>query len=516
MNRPIEPAEELHVPYALRGCATARPAGSSFVVLSNRAPYRHERLADGGIATVRSASGLVTALEPLVAACLGTWVAHAAGSADVLCSDIRPPGVAGVNSPYRLRYVSLPGHVHRGFYDGFANEGLWPLCHDVHVRPLFRADDFRMYQIANARFAAAAREAAGAGPAVVLVQDYHFALAPRLLRGSASGATVVAFWHIPWPAADVFRTCPWSRELLDGLLGSDIVGLQTLEDCANFLACVEEAGLGSVDRRRSLVEYRQRSTRVRAYPVGIEWTNAAVRGTPAPPECRRLVRREFGLPSGVCLGIGVDRLDYTKGLTQKLVAIERLLEGYPQWRDRFAFVQVAEPSRDHLPSYRAARADIVAARDRINSRFGSGCFPPITLVERHHDPEEVYRLYKAADLCYVGSLRDGMNLVAKEYVSARTDERGVLVLSHRAGASRQLAAALLVNPSSVDECAAALRCALTMPAAEQSQRLRQMRAVVEKYDTFWWVRQILRDAQSAQQDRTRQGPPTGAAWSSAG
>ena len=469
--------------------------GTPIIVLANRAPFSHQRSPDGRIRMTRSGSGLVTALEPVVSAYSGTWVAHGAGNADGMCAVVRDGlAVPPANPRYRLRYVRLTEAEHRGHYYGFANEALWPLCHAAHVQPVFRADDFRMYQIANRRFAGAvADEAAGRAP-LVLVQDYHFALAPRILRHELPLSTIVSFWHIPWPHPRVFRICPWGAELLEGLLGSDIAGFQTPEDRDNFLDTVESMLDCDVDWERHVIHHRGRSTHVRAYPVGVEWRNQAVRAVPSVAACREQVYRDLGLDTGVRLGVGVDRLDYTKGIHEKFLAIERLLEVHPELRGRFVFVQVAEPSRDCLPAYRTARSRLVESCDRVNARFGAGEYRPIVLRESHHEPADVYRLYRAADFCYVGSLHDGMNLVAKEFVCARDDGRGVLVLSEFAGASRQLGAALAVNPYAVDESAQAVARALTMPVAEQSERMRRMRDVVAKTDSGWWAEQILGDA----------------------
>ena len=416
------------------------------------------------------------------------------------------------NPRYRLRYVRLPDDEHRGYYYGFANEGLWPLCHDVGVAPILRSDDFRMYHRANARFTAAVVDEAENDSPLVLVQDYHFALAPRMLRRRLPASTIVAFWHIPWPAVRVLAQCPWRAALLDGLLASDIVGFQTPDDCRNFIDAVEVYLEADVDRTENEVTFRGHTTRVRAYPVGIEWANPAVAALPSRAACREHLCRALRLPDAVRLGVGIDRLDYTKGINEKFLAVERLLERDPDLRGRFVFVQVAEPSRECLPAYRAARAGIVATRERINARFGSAGYRPIVLLEAHHEPAEVYRLYRAADLCYVGSLHDGMNLVAKEFVCARSDGLGVLVLSRFAGAARQLGEALIVNPYAIDLAADALAEALQMPEAEQARRMRQLRATVARFDATWWSGELLRDAAqvkhgSATDDHARSATP---------
>ena len=465
------------------------------IVLANRAPFRHERATDGQVVVKRSASGLVTALEPLIESASGTWVAHASGDADMVVVDDRGGlDVPSATPRYRLRYLRLGDDEHRGYYYGFANEALWPLCHDVGVQPVFRPGDFQMYKAANVRFASAVVEEAEESAPLVLVQDYHFTLAPSLLRIRMPSSTIVAFWHIPWPRPRTFRACPWAREVLEGMLGSNIVGLQTHDDCMNFLSCVEALLPADVDFQQHAISYRGRATAVRAYPVGVDWANEAIRTTPPSSACRERVCRDLQLPSRVRLGIGIDRLDYTKGINEKFLAIERLLESRPELRGLFVFVQVAEPSRDCLPAYRAARAQLLDTSERVNARFGTISYRPIHVLEAHQEPADVFRLYRAADVCYVASLHDGMNLVAKEFVSARDDQRGVLVLSQFAGAAQQLRAALLVNPSDIDKSAGALGEALGMSIAEQSKRMRLMRDNVATFDASWWARQLVQHA----------------------
>ena len=466
------------------------------IVLANRAPIRHE-LTNGRVITTRSASGLVTALEPLLEAYSGTWVAHAAGSADVQVADT----LGGIDVPpakprYRVRYVPVPDEEFQGYYYGFANEALWPLCHTVDVTPVFRRADYEMYRAANSRFSGIVAEEAGGGSPIVLVQDYHFGLAPRMLRHRLPQSRVVTFWHIPWPRSRTFRTCPWALELLEGLLGSDIVGLQTDDDCRNFLNCVEALTTAHVDVHEGTVHYRGRATAVRAYPVGIDCAHEALQSAPPVTACRERLRRDLNLPADVLLGVGVDRMDYTKGINEKFLAIERLLEQHPGLIGRFAFAQIAEPSRDCLAAYRAARTQALETCERINARFGTRGNSPIRFLEQHHEPVDVYRYYRAADFCYVGSLHDGMNLVAKEFVAARTDERGVLLLSQFAGAAKQLRAAVLVDPKRIDQCAGAIAQALRMPPIEQAKRMRILRAGVSSFDASWWARQMVDDLAS--------------------
>jgi trehalose 6-phosphate synthase len=479
------------------------------IVLANRAPFKHE-LSRGRVVATRSASGLVTALEPLLETYSGTWVAHAAGSADTQVADATGGiAVPPANPHYRIRYVSLPDDEYRGYYFGFANEGLWPLCHTVNVPPVFRRRDYEMYRAANTRFATVVTEEAAGGSPLVLVQDYHYALAPRLLRRRLPRSRMVSFWHIPWPRPRTFRTCPWAAELLDGLLGSDIVGVQTDDDRQHFLGCVEALLDADVAVGEGTIEYRGHVTTVGVYPVGVDCANAAMETAPDPATCREWICRELDLPAGVRLGVGVDRMDYTKGINEKFLAVEQLLETQPELIGRFAFVQIAEPSRDCLDAYRAARAQVLATSERINARFATGGGPPIRLLEQHHEPAEVYRYYRAADFCFVGSLHDGMNLVAKEFVAARNDERGVLVLSECAGAARQLRGAVLVNPRQIERSAAALAQALNMPPIEQAMRMRVLRNTVLSFDASWWAATLVEDAsrQAAVSQRYERAEP---------
>jgi trehalose 6-phosphate synthase len=358
-----------------------------------------------------------------------------------------------------------------------------------------------MYESVNARFANAGVDAVAGDAPLVLVQDYHFALAPRMIRDALHGSTIVTFWHIPWPDARAFEICPWGTHLLEGLLGSSVIGFQTARDCENFFDTVAATLPADVNRDQQVIAYKGRRTRVRAYPASIEWPNRWVAESPAIPDCRAGVRRELGLDPDALLGVGIDRLDYTKGIVEKFEAIERLLERAPELRGRFVFVQIAEPSREQLRAYRDLRARVHGARDRVNRRFGTPGYQPLILLETHHEPPAVFRLLRAADLCYVGSLHDGMNLVAKEFVCARDDERGVLVLSAFAGAAQQLTAALIVNPYAVDRTADVLAQALRMTPDEQAIRLRAMRAVVAECNSCWWAGRMVEDAASAREVR---------------
>jgi trehalose 6-phosphate synthase len=469
--------------------------GESVVILANREPYLHERAPDGAVRVVHPASGLVTALEPVMRACSGTWIAHGSGSADREMVDrhdrvMVPPG----EESYALRRVWLGKEEERGYYLGFSNEGLWPLCHNSDTRPEFRQADWLQYQRVNQRFADAVCEEVRGPDPVVLVQDYHFALAPRMIRKHLPRATIISFWHIPWPSAERFGICPWERELLDGLLGSSIVGFHTQQHCNNFVESVDRSLESRIDRERQSVVQGGQECLVRSYPISIDWPNRWAAAAPPAAACRAAVLAELGVGPDVLLGVGVDRLDYTKGIEERLLAVERTLERFPHLRGRFVFAQLAAPSRTLIDSYRQLNERVEALTARINGRFAQGTYRPIVLLRAHHEPPAVFRYLRAADVCYVSSLHDGMNLVAKEFVAARDDERGVLVLSRFTGAARELTGALLVNPYDLEEASAALATALAMPGAEQAERLRAMRRLVSEFNVYRWAGRMLVDA----------------------
>jgi trehalose 6-phosphate synthase len=469
--------------------------GEKVIVLANREPYIHDRAKDGSIQILHPASGLVTAVEPVLRACSGVWVAHGSGSADRESVDrtdhVRVPPD---EKSYSLRRVWLTSEEERGYYYGLANEGLWPLCHLAHMRPLFRADDYAAYTAVNRKFADAVCKEADSDDPVVLVQDYHFALAPRLIRERLPRATIITFWHIPWPNSERLGICPWRAELLEGLLGSSIMGFQTQLYCNNFFDSVDRYLEARIDREQSAVIQRGQSTLVRPYPISIAWPNDWAMKAPPVEECRRVVFAELGLPKNALLGVGVDRLDYTKGIEERFLAVERLLERFPEYIGRFTFVQLAAPSRSLIENYRQLDQIVEKTAARINGRFGREQYKPIRLQCIHHEPPTVFRYYRAADLCYVSSLHDGMNLVAKEFVAARDDECGVLLLSQFTGAARELAEALVVNPYDLEEASSAIATALKMPSEEQRDRMRAMRAFLAEFNVYRWAGGMLVDA----------------------
>ena len=481
-------------PETLRAILHNELSGADVIVVSNREPYIHQRRGER-IEVQRPASGLVTALEPIMRACSGVWIAHGSGSADRDVVDKHDRIAVPPEKPsYQLRRVWLSAEEEAGYYYGFANEGLWPLCHIAHVRPTFRSADWAHYVAANRRFAQAVVAEAKTRSPIVLVQDYHFALLPRMIRDELPEATVIAFWHIPWPNPESFAICPWAADIVAGLLGSSILGFHTQFHCNNFVDTVDRLLEARVDREAFTVSLGGKLSAVRRYPISIAWPPGdEMIGKPVE-QCRAELRELNHLPAAHGVGVGVDRLDYTKGIMERFRAVERLLELHPEWVGRFSFIQIAAPSRSSIDEYQNHEAQVRALATRINQRFAHAGPPPILLKVEHHEPQQVYEYYRAAEFCFVSSLHDGMNLLAKELVAARDDERGVLVLSQFTGAARELPEALIVNPYDADQCAAALHLALTMAPSEQRDRMRLMRGLVAAFNVYRWAGRMLLDA----------------------
>ena len=483
-------------PATLREILHRELRGQEVIVVSNREPYIHMKRGSG-IEVWRPASGLVTAMEPIMRACSGSWIAHGSGTADREVVDkhdrigVPPPPD---ESAYQLRRVWLTPEEESGYYYGFANEGIWPLCHIAHVRPIFRTSDWDQYVKVNRKFAKTVVQESKSADPIVLVQDYHLALLPRMIREALPAATVISFWHIPWPNPEAFAICPWREELLAGLLGSTILGFHTQFHVNNFVDTVDRFVEARVDRETFSVTYQGKQTAVKRYPISIEWPPPADLVSTPVEQCRTEIRQRHNLPPEHAVGVGVDRMDYTKGIEERLRAVERLLELEPDWIGKFSFIQIAAPTRIRIEEYRAYEGRVRDLATRINQRFPEAPHPPIILKAEHHQPDQIFEYYRGADLCMVTSLHDGMNLVAKEFVSARDDERGVLLLSHFTGAARELPEALVVNPYDTDQCAAALHLALTMSSAEQRTRMRLMRGLLQDFNVFRWAGRMLLDA----------------------
>jgi alpha,alpha-trehalose-phosphate synthase [UDP-forming] len=467
-------------------------AGSRLFVVSNREPYVHQRRGREVEVNVPP-SGLVTALEPVLRACDGTWVAHGAGDADMEMVDGHDRLQVPPDDPrYTLRRVWLTKEEEEGYYYGFANEGLWPLCHIAHTRPIFRASDWKYYQEVNRKFAdALLEEMEKTSHPIVLVQDYHFALLPRMIKQSRPDARVAIFWHIPWPNPEAFSICPWQRDLVDGLLGADLIGFHIQSHCNNFLQTVDRTLESRIDWEHFSVQRLEHRTSVRPFPISVDFTDVPVETPPETPyEERATLLKALGVDA-IRMAVGVDRLDYTKGILERFLAVERFLEKYPRYQKIFTLVQIGAPSRTHIKRYHDLQAEIEAEADRINWRFQSGPWKPIVLLNRQHSHREIEPYYRTADLCLVTALHDGMNLVAKEFIATRRDELGVLILSCFTGAARELRDALQVNPYDIDQTAEAIRAALEMKSEEKRARMQRMRKLVRDRNVYRWAGSLI-------------------------
>ena len=468
----------------------ARLGSGRLFVVSNREPYLHTRRGRSGEVSVPP-SGLVTALEPVLCACDGTWVAHGSGTADRETADRNGRLPVPPDDPkYMLRRVWLTKEEEEGYYYGFANEGLWPLCHIAHTRPIFRDEDWKQYQAVNRKFAnAVLEEMKHTRNPVVLVQDYHFALLPKLIKQSRPDAHVAIFWHIPWPNPEAFGICPWQRELVDGLLGGDLIGFHIQSHCNNFLETADRIVESRINWEQSTVQRLGHSTTVRPFPISVDPNSMANFGQSAS-EARSTILKSLDIEA-LFLGVGVDRLDYTKGILERFLGIERFLEKEPRYQGQFSFIQIGAPSRSHLKRYHDLEAEIEAEAGRINWKFQKDKWKPIILLNRQHSHKEIYPYYKAADLCLVTSLHDGMNLVAKEFVAARDDESGVLILSIFTGAASELRDALQINPYDIDQMADAIRAGLEMDPEEKQSRMRHMRRTVLEQNVYSWAAKLM-------------------------
>jgi trehalose-6-phosphate synthase/HAMP domain-containing protein len=497
--------ESLWTPERLRVHVRGRLQERPLFVVSNREPYMHAHRGKG-IEAIVPASGLVTALEPILRACDGTWVAHGAGDADRETVDAHSHLRVPPDEPqYTLRRVWLTKEEEEGYYYGFANEGLWPLCHIAHTRPTFRASDWEYYQQANQKFAdAVLEEMAGTEEPAVLVQDYHFALLPRLIKSQRPDARVAIFWHIPWPNPQAFGICPWQRDLLEGLLGADLVAFHIQGHCNYFLETADGALESRVNWDHFSVNRRGHLTRVRPFPISValsESTGDSQSKVGSVYLERAALFKDLGVEA-TFMGIGVDRVDYTKGILERFRGLERFFEKYPVYQGQLTFVQIGAPSRTHIKRYNELFAEVESEADRINWRFGTGKWRPIVFLNRHHTHREIEQYYRAADLCMVTSLHDGMNLVAKEFVAAREDEEGALVLSRFTGASRELRDGLVVNPYDVEQLAEAIRFAIEMDPEDRKARMRRMRQVVRESNIYRWAADLIKELSEIRLDRS--------------
>ncbi|MFZ5801630.1 MAG: trehalose-6-phosphate synthase [Candidatus Omnitrophota bacterium] len=466
--------------------------GKQLFVVSNREPYIHRKKGNE-IECIVPASGVVTALDPVMQATGGLWVAHGAGNADRETVDKKNKITVPPWRPsFTLKRVWLSEQEEKGYYYGFSNEGLWPLCHISHVRPVFRIEDWTCYKEVNWKFAAALLEELDDEPPLILVQDYHFALLPKMIKEARPDAKIAIFWHIPWPNPEAFGICPWQDEILEGMLGADLIGFHTQYHCNNFLDTVDRALESRIDWTTFGVSRGGNTSYVRPFPISIAFSSEDLKALGAgEKEALDKIKRDLGL-EGKRVGVGVDRIDYTKGLLERFRSIERFFEKYPAYQGQLVFVELGAPSRTLIPSYQSHLKEVDDLVKQINEKYGSGNYMPIQFLKEHHGQDKVRQFYKLADFCLVSSLHDGMNLVAKEYAAARGDEDGVLILSRFAGASYEFAnSSLLVNPYDIEGTAETIHQALTMLPAEKKERMHALRNIVQEYNIYRWAADMI-------------------------
>lgn len=465
--------------------------GRTIYTISNREPYIHDK-ANGNIVYHEPASGLATAIEPMMQACGGTWVAHGSGSADRAVVDEHDRIRVPPDDPkYTLRRVWLTEKEEHGYYYGFANEGLWPLCHIAHTRPFFRKADWDEYRKVNGTFAEVVlSEIKNVHKPILFIQDYHFALLPRMVKKARPDATIGLFWHIPWPNWESFSVCPYRKELLDGMLGADVLGFHTQLHCNNFVDTVSKELESLIDWEQFAVMKGGHATMVKPFPISIAFSDTR---EPKKFSGGQKLSREFAkLKDTPHVAIGVDRLDYTKGILERLQAIDMFFEAHPSYIGNTLFVQIAAPSRSKITKYQEFAKNVEDEVTRINRKFQKNTWQPILFSKRHHNHDEIELLYRESDVCLVTSLHDGMNLVAKEYIASHADEKGVLILSQFAGASRELKEALIVNPYNIAQVTASIKEGFEMPQSDQMRRMKKMRATIKEHNIYRWSAEFLR------------------------
>lgn len=463
-----------------------------FIVVSNRQPYIHV-FKKGKIECQRGAGGVITALDPVMQACDGIWIAYGNGDADRKVTDSQGRiRVSPENPKYTLKRVWLTKEEENGYYYGYSNEALWPLCHAVFQRPTFRNEDWEYYVKVNQKFAEAIFEEIGNKRAFVFIQDYHLTLLPKFLKEMAGSNVILAhFWHIPWPNYEAFRVCPQRRQILEGLLSNDLLGFHIRYHCDNFLDVVDREIESKIDRDKFSVIRGGHETLIRPYPISVDFESTdEISKSDKVREAMENLKQEYSLENLKVL-LGLDRIDYTKGIPERLLAIDLLLERHPELKEKIVFIQMGELSRVHIPRYKALNDEINALVEQINWKHSTDSWKPIILFRRHLSFYELIAFYRLGEVCIVSSLHDGMNLVAKEFLSSRSDEKGMLVLSQFTGAARELTDAVLVNPYDREQFSEGIFQALHFSEEETKKRMNKMRSIVQQNNIFRWAGKIL-------------------------
>ncbi|MDD5653555.1 MAG: trehalose-6-phosphate synthase [Candidatus Omnitrophica bacterium] len=484
--------EELWTEAKLRDLIHARLGDNALFVVSNREPYLHVMDdVTGQPVCIRPASGVVTAIHPIMCACGGTWIAHGSGNADKKFVNSKDKlGVPPEDNRYILKRVWLTKDEEEGYYYGFSNEGLWPLCHMTHTRPIFRENDWQMYKKVNQKFADSVLAELPVKNPFVFIQDYHFTLLGKMIKEKRPDTKIALFWHIPWPNPEVFSTCPYQKQILEGMLACDLVGFHVQSHCNNFLETANKLLESRVDTEKFSVVRSGKETFVKAFPISVD--GYLSQGSQNLDLLREIdkIKKEYEL-EGKIIALGVDRIDYTKGLLERVLAVDRFIEKNPQYKNKFVFIQLAAPSRTHIKHYHDLMNEIDELVEKKNWKHSEGEWKPIIYLKKHFSPEEIKPFYALADICIVSSLHDGMNLVAKEYVASKVDFNGMLILSRFTGAARELVDSVLINPYSIEEFADAIKFAIEMPPEEKKKKMEGMHQIVAENNVYRWAGDII-------------------------
>jgi len=466
--------------------------GYKFIIVSNRQPYIHE-YSGGKIRCVPAISGVTIALDPVMRSSGGLWIAYGSGDADRdVVDEHNKIAVPPENPQYTLKRVWLTKEEEDGYYYGYANQSLWPISHISYEKPVFLLNDWKYYVSVNKKFAESVLEELGKKKNFIWLHDYHLALCARYIKEKRPDCTVSLFWHIPWPNPEVFRICPQKIEILEGLLSNDLLGFHLRYHCHNFLSTIEQELEAKVDWEEMSVTFKTHKTLVRPFPISVDFLGISEKAaTDEVTQAMERISSEID-PTYELLGIGIDRIDYTKGLLERLHAIDRFLEKYPQYQGRFVFIQIGALSRIHIKTYKRLIENVQTQAEEINWKYRQGRWYPIVIMNRRIDFATHLAFYRMSDLCIVSSLHDGMNLVAKEFLAANIDKKGMIILSQFTGAARELQDnAVLVNPYDVDGFADAIKEALEMSLEEKRMRIEKMRAIVKENNIYRWAGKFM-------------------------
>ncbi len=461
------------------------------IVVSNREPYIHYHGGDE-IKCQAAVGGVTSALDSAMRAINGVWIAHGGGDADKETVTSQNKLMVPPDNPlYTLKRVWLKEKDFRGYYHGFSNQALWPLCHSAYVPPVFDRSHWDKYKKVNNIFARNVLGEMQNREAVVFIQDYHFSLLPRMIKKTNPTATLAQFWHIPWPHSQKLRICPWHEEILDGLLGNDLLGFHTLTYCHNFLDAASSLKGVKVDYKNGEITWKGQRTRVRPFPISVDFEQLSqdIQKDEVEEEFKRLKDR-LGIKDEIII-ISIDRVDYTKGITQRMLALDRFLCDYPEYKEKLALIQTGTPSRTDIPSYENLGQEIIRLTEWINQKHGSEIWKPVITLPGPLLPLTLTTLEGKADICIISSLHDGMNLVAKEYVASHVNNEGILLLSSFTGAAKELKHSIKINPFAPDLFAKAIKDAIEMPAAEKKRRMKKDRDIIRKNNIYKWAADIF-------------------------